>query len=301
MEKGLKKAVVSSIITGTIGLVATIIAANISSNIARKNATQEVINQIENGVATLNGDNANIIINDVDDVISDYEKLKIQNEGLNELNTQYAEQIKNNSAELESLHKQLDGTPVISFSNLSLCIDGENVPINSNDAMISVNGREYVSKEFVDHILTNKEELTIKDDVAYIGRIIADQSNLFDKWVVDSYNFEKEENCVDSYGNKRTNVLSSYSNSYVIYNLNGEYSSIKMIISIDDNAYREASTIVRIKADDTVVYTSPEIKKTSEPFEIVDIPVNNCTLLKIECDSNMVGSNVIISDAIVYN
>ena len=277
MKEETRKAVISAVITGIIGFVATIIAAVISANIARKNATEEVINQIENGVANLNGDNANIIINDVDDFISDYEDLKIQNEGLGALNTQYAEQIKENEEELNSLRQQLGDAP-------------------------DINGRDYLSKEFTDHILAENEALTIKDNTAYIGRIIADQSNLFDKWVVDSSYFVLKDNATDNYGNKHINILmSDHSDGYIIYNLNNEYSLLKLNISVSEKIKSYSYGTITIMADDTIVYTSPELTKTTAPFEITDIPINNCSLLRIECDTGYYGMYCIISDAVVYN
>lgn len=295
-----------AVITGIIGLVATIIgsiiSAIISANVARKNATEEVINQIENGVANLNGDNANIIINDIDDFISDYEELKIQNEGLNALNTQYSEQISANEAELKSLREQLGDAPDIKYYDLGLAINGENVPINANNSMVSINGRDYLSKEFTDNILAENEGLTIKDGTAYIGRIISDQSNLFDKWVVDSAYFVSKENVTDNYGNKYIDILmSDHRDGYIIYNLNNEYSLLKLSISVSEKVSSYSSGIITIMADDTVVYTSSELTKTTAPFEITDIPINNCSLLRIECDAGYYGMDCIISDAVVYN
>lgn len=302
MDKETKKAVISAVITGVIGFVATIIAASISSNIARKDATQEVINQIENGVANLNGDNANIIINDVDDFISDYEEIKIQNEGLKELNMQFAEQIKKNDEELESLRKQLGDTPAIDYNDLTLCINGKNVPINASNAFVSINGREYISKEFIDNILDENEALTIKDGTGYIGKIIADQSNLFDEWIVDMNGFKTYESVMDSYGNSHLDSLvATEHGSYITYNLNNKYSLLRMSISINNSSANSFIGSITIKADDTIIYNFSELTKMTEPFEITDIPINNCKLLTIESKMQYFEDDIIISDAVVYN
>lgn len=294
----------AAFITGILGIIAAVITGIISGAVGKKQATQEIFTEIENGVANINGDNASVVINDIDDLINDYESLKVRNEGLVTLNEQYAKQIKENELELQSLRRQQEDTPVMNYKNLALCINGENISINTNESMVSINGREYVSREFVDNILADNETLTIKDDTAYIGRIIADQSNLFDQWVVDSSNFKTYENLVDSYGNQYFSGLGSKnSKSFITYNLNNRYSLLKLKIAVEEDVFTSLNGTITIKADDNVVYVSPEIGKKTAPFEVVDIPINNCSLLTIEGRFNNVNSgiNFIISDAFVYN
>ena len=59
--------------------------------------------------------------------------------------------------------------------------------------------------------------------------------------------------------------------------------------------------IFTIKADDVVIYTSPTLIKTTNPYEI-DIPINNCSLLTFEYDTKgQYEFDCVISDAVVYN
>ena len=73
-------------------------------------------------------------------------------------------------------------------------------------------------------------------------------------------------------------------------------------ISMSEDIYSDTTGMVTIKADDNVVY-SKELNKYTEPVLEIDIPINNCSLLKICYDSNhnFSSEGCIISDAILYN
>ena len=91
-----------------------------------------------------------------------------------------------------------------------------------------------------------------------------------------------------------------YENTFnATYNLNRVYTDLKLSMAIKDGGCVGVSTI---KADDIVVYTSPELSKITEPITISDIPLSNCSLLKVEYSNNGSWNNrCLIFDASVYN
>lgn len=79
-----------------------------------------------------------------------------------------------------------------------------------------------------------------------------------------------------------------------------EYSFLKFTISIEEYADTGKTGNIIVKADNEIVYTFEGLNKQTEPFEISDIPINNCSLLTIEYNSESTNQ-CMISDAIVYN
>lgn len=71
---------------------------------------------------------------------------------------------------------------------------------------------------------------------------------------------------------------------------------------LGENAANSYEGYILVEADGKNVYTSPSIKKTTEPFR-AQISINNCKLLTIryEQDYSYASYACIISDAIVYN
>ena len=78
-------------------------------------------------------------------------------------------------------------------------------------------------------------------------------------------------------------MLELYENTCnVTHNLNRNYVNLRLSMAIKDGGSENCVGVITIKADDNVVYTSPELGKTTEPITISDIPLSNCSLLKIE-------------------
>lgn len=290
-----------ALIGGILGMVGTISAAIIGNHFGEKNAVQQLYSQ----VVTLNGNNNKVTVNNVDDFVAQYIKLLSENETLKSQNSQYFADYTEQKNLNNNLESQLDEHPVISYKNIGLCIDGEDIPINKQNAIAIIDGREYYSKELAENLLDDDQIITIKDDTLFIGKVIVEKSSLTDEVVVKSNNITITNNIKDSYGNIHTNVLypENY-HSYVTINLNRQFSLLKFRLAVQENGFSDA--IVTIKADDIVVYTSPKLFITTEPFDVIDIPINYCSLLTIEIDSGSdngfgYGFNCIISDPVVYN
>lgn len=110
-----------------------------------------------------------------------------------------------------------------------------------------------------------------------------------------------EKKVTDSYGNTHYNsIVCERYDGRIIYNLNRKYSLLKCSFSINENGNINQYTSIVIEADGVQVY-SIEMTKLDEPITDVEIPINNCLLLKISCENEEGSCSCIISDAIVYN
>lgn len=194
-------------------------------------------------------------------------------------------------------------TPILNYQDLSLSIDGEDIAVNSKDAMVVIDSKEYISKEIAEKLVDGNQNVFYKDDTMYIGKIIADKANLFEQWSVNLSGSSMEKNVYDSYGTLHQDALEFYSNTCnATYNLDRKYTNLKLSMAIKDGGEEIYTGVITIKADDNIVYTSPELSKTTEPITIADISLNNCSLLKIEYSNNGGWSNrCLIFDASVYN
>lgn len=65
-----------------------------------------------------------------------------------------------------------------------MTINGKEVPINSTKSMVVIDGQEYYSKELAQNILNDNQDITMKNDIMFIGKVIADKANLVDQRVV---------------------------------------------------------------------------------------------------------------------
>lgn len=182
-----------------------------------------------------------------------------------------------------------------------LSMGGKDITINKNHSMVTIDGRDYVSKEIAEKLVPDDQNLTIKDNTIFIGRVIADKSNLFDQYVNDHLFTEIQNVADDSFGNSYSEVLYFNGEPYhrITYALNGKYSLLKIWAAPSNQACINRYGKIIIKADGISVYTSDELSKETSPFE-KEIAINNCTLLTIEFDSDY-NSDFLIYDAIVYN
>lgn len=280
-----------TIVVGILGAIATVSSAYLSSNYAE----QKIMKNLQNSIGEVSGSNNTITLNDVNDFIKDYEKIKVSND-------RYATQLEDANKELKELKEQIGDTPIIKFKNLGLTINGKESNIDANKSFVNVDGRDYIDKTFIEEIIGDKKSFTIKNDNAYIGKIVQGQTDLSDKWVVDSSEVYSPDTITDSYGNELIGAYEfKYRDSKIIFNMDKEYSLLKFKLSVNSDAEIDGKASITIKADDKTVYTSPMLDKKTKPFVKEDIPINNCSLLTIECYSNEYSISCIVSDAIVYN
>lgn len=222
---------------------------------------------------------------------------------LKEQNEQYFNNYNEQKELNESLTSQLDGTPELLFNSLELCIDGEQIPIDSNNSAVDINGREYWSKEIATKFLSDKQSYEVKDNTLYIGKIIADQTDLFSLFVNSKNSGVLEGGIVkDSFNKSHSNVfINNGYNSSVTFVLDRKYSKLKITPAIREGCRDTATATFTIKADGAPVYTSSAIDVKTETYQQSDIPINNCNLLTIECSCDSSDWNLILYDAVVYN
>lgn len=238
---------------------------------------------------------------------SDYLAQKEENESLQNKVSNLETTNSNLTAEIESLNSQineltngLSDVPDVQFRNIELSIDGNSIPINSTNSSVIINNRTYYADDFINNILTSNTNVTIQDNTMYIGKIIKEKASLLDQWVIENHGVNVNKNKTDSYGKTHTNTLFFDNGNYIIYSLNEEYSLLKLNIAISEDASLDQSSVLIIKADGNVVYTSQELTKTTQAFDVFDIPINNCSLLTIEYSGDW-SNRCILSDIVVYN
>lgn len=299
----------AALITGILGFIATIAAAIIGVHFGKTSEQKNIqneINEVLGNVVNITGNDNEVTVNNIKDLVDEYQRLQSQNKSLLDQNSKYFSDLTEANYQVNALQSKANDMPSINFNNLSLSIDARDIPINKNNSMVTIDGKDYFSKEIIEKLIPNNQNMTIKDDTLFIGKVIAVKANLYNQRVVDSFIYDNVDNIVDSYGNIHTNTLCfnpSYYNSrdaYVVFNLDNKFNYLDMSISISENTQANSHGILIIKADDNVVYTSEQLVLTTKPFSIKNIPINNCSLLTINYNYN--GFNqCIISDAIVYN
>lgn len=290
----IKKSIIVAIITTIGAIICALIAAKANHELETQNQN------IQSQVANVEGNNNNVTINNVDDLVNEYNNLINKNEVLEAQNSKYFSDLTESNNKNKELESQLNEIPNIIYNNLSFSIDGLDKQINENQSMVTINGVNYYSEEILKKMIPEGKTLTINNDGIYIGRVVKEQTPLSNEWIVHSNQVGTNKNSKDSYGNVYSNALEFFNNTYIIYNLNNNYSFLRCKIAIREDAYINVSGVITIKADDIPIYTSPVVTKTTKPFEIVDIPINNCTLLEISYNCESWGACA-LSDIIVYN
>lgn len=286
----------AALITGVLGLVATILAAIIGNSHGEKNAVQQLYSQ----VTTVNGNNNTVTVNSVDDFVTQYNKLLNENETLKAQNSQYFSDYTEQKNISNSLESQLSDRPIVTYNNLGLCINTEDISIDRNNSMVTIEGREYLSREIAEKLLDENQNMTIKEDTLFVGKVVADKANLVDQWVVSKRDCDVDDMIEDSFGNKHFNSLLLWTRAgYITFNLNNEYKYLKFKLSSYPENKNNIKGTITLRDDEEIVYASPEINIFTETID-VDVPINNCSTLTITGEGEDFY-RCIISDAIVYN
>lgn len=286
----MKKESSTQIIIAILGLVGAIAAAVIGAKWGKDNVT--VVVQV---------DGKSVVLDDVD-----VQKMAEENEELNNKVSEYEKQIESLKSESEDLadklgvaNGELSDAPAIEFQNMGLSIDGEEKTINKENSCVSINGRQYYSKDFVNSLLPSDKTATEKGDMLYIGKIVKEKSNLLDRQLIDKESYiEIEENVKDTYGNMHDKaVVFQYGNYGITYNANREYSKLKCVLSVLDG--ESGGGIIQIESEQGILYTSKEVLSKTEPI-VVDIPINQASSITIKQISEEWGYNM-VTDAVLYN
>ena len=299
----MKKKHIIEIICALIGATGAIVAGGYAGvQIERNNQQNIQAEYIQSQTTNIIGDNNTVKINDVDDLLSEYKELYDENKALRKQNTKYIDELSESEDNVNYLKSQVDDTPEIELSDLSLKVNGDPVSINSTNARAKIDGKEYFSREITEKLLSENQSIKVKDNTLYIGKVIADQASLFDQYVVDTSGLSDVGTHKDSFGNTLPNsIYFDHDNAYSIYNVNKKYKYLKFDYVALEDTYLDVFGTIIVKADDVIVYTSDEITKTDAKKQAIDIPINNCSLLEIEYSNTYTWFRCIMSNAILYN
>ncbi|MBP3489069.1 MAG: hypothetical protein J6K53_11800 [Roseburia sp.] len=302
MKERNKTAIIVAVIGGFATVGGSICGMVLGNNYGKNHQEQYIESQISN----VNGDNNTVTINSVSDLVAEYNKLLSDNETLKTQNVDYFNDLSDASSKLKELEDQMGNIPSISYNNVALSINGEDVSINKNNSLVTIDGRDYVSEEIMEKLIPDNQSVTIKDDTIYVGQVIADKTSLLNQDIImDQNNIFLIDSITDSYGKNYSNVFytrtSCTGEKSMVLVLNRKYSLLKFTVAIRDNADIYSTGIITIKADDEVVYTSESLNKKMEPLTEFDIPINNCNLLTIEYAPSSFCIDCIIADIYAYN
>ena len=97
------------------------------------------------------------------------------------------------------------------------------------------------------------------------------------------YNLTGSNSLTDNYGNSYSYAISSNTSSSKTFQtlLNMKYSRFKCTIYVPKGCNKNTTAKVLIKTDGKIVYTSPDITKTSGPIN-VDVDVTGCNDFQIQ-------------------
>lgn len=240
----------------------------------------------------------------MDEFIKEYQETLKDNEKLNDQNTEYYNSYVEIKKENEALKNQLNNTSYVSYKNLGLYVDSNNVPITSDKSQAIIDGKEYYTKNVIEGIVGNDKSITTDDNYMYIGKKVADRTSLFsDKiWVVNKSECDVNVSKKDSRGNMRSNAVQlTHNKAYIMYNTDRKYNYVSFIISIADGSNNTNNVTVCLKDENENVLYSQEISKLDEPIKVTDVAINSCSTLKIEATTASGACYCLISDAYVYN
>ena len=150
----MNKTIKAALITG----VATIIAGFIGGmgygkSSEQKNIQNEIHTAMGN-VVNITGNDNEVTINSIKDLVDEYQRLQSQNQSLLEQNTKYFSDLTEANYQVNALQSKTNDMPEIKFNDLSLLIDVQDIPINKNNSMVIIDGRDYFSREIVESLMS---------------------------------------------------------------------------------------------------------------------------------------------------
>lgn len=234
-------------------------------------------------------------------LVADNQALQDKVTSLESSNSTYETELKELQDRVSISEAQLSDMPQFEFQDLGLTVYGDEQQIDKNKSLAKIDGQMYFSQDVVESIINDKNELTIKDDMLYVGRVIKDKEKLNNLWVVQQVRAKIESNIKDSFGNFYTNEMVLYSsNAEVTFNINNDYDLLKLKIAITEGTYPNSNATVYIYADDANIKTVENLNKLTEPIILNELPLNKASKLTLKISSNTVNTGIIVEGE-VYN
>ena len=279
-----------TIIVAIIGLAGTIAAAIIGAVWGKSNVT--VVAPVGGKSIVLNDEDIKNMANENEQLINKISKYKDEIENLKGQNEELANK-------LGVANGELNDVPAIEFKNCGLSINGDEREINKERSYVAINNRQYYSKDFIDNLVSDNQEISMKGEMLYIGKIIKEKADLLDMTILKNYGGETKSGITDSYDNVYADALCFWGQGIgTVFSVGRNYSNFRCTVAMTKGSNGSGS--LKIETDDKTVYTSPEVTSLTEPFE-VDIPINETSKLTIESVGDTYSSNIFIANATLYN
>lgn len=113
-------------------------------------------------VVNITGNDNEVTINSIKDLVDEYQRLQFQNKDLLDQNLKYFSELTETNNQVNILQSKANDMPEINYSNLGLCINTQDVPINKSNSMVTIDGREYISKEITEKLIPKNQNMIIK-------------------------------------------------------------------------------------------------------------------------------------------
>ena len=187
-----------TIIVAIIGLAGTIAAAIIGAVWGKSNVT--VVAPVGGKSIVLNDEDIKNMANENEQLINKISKYKDEIENLKGQNEELANK-------LGVANGELNDVPAIEFKNCGLSINGDEREINKERSYVAINNRQYYSKDFIDNLVSDNQEISMKGEMLYIGKIIKEKADLLDMTILKNYGGETKSGITDSYDNVYADAL----------------------------------------------------------------------------------------------
>lgn len=180
------------------------------------------------------------------------------------------------------------------MNGIKIVVDGQQLnPTDANGNKVEpiiYNGTTYLPVRAVANAIGKAVYWDGPNYTVYLGEVpngllpyptvtLEDLDNIGDS----NISFAEGDMLVDNYGNNYSFAVYPWTTSTSTYQtlLNMKYSRFKCTIYVPKGSSTEKTQKINIKADGRIIYSSPEITKTSKPIN-VDLNVTGCNDFKIE-------------------
>lgn len=203
----MNKTIKAAVITGIATIIAGFIGGMGYGKSSEQKNIQNEIQSVMGNVINVTGNDNQVTINSIKDLVDEYQRLQSQNKSLLEQNSKYFSDLTEANYQVNALQSKTNELPEIKFNDLSLLIDVQDIPINKNNSMVTIDGRDYFSSEIVESLIPSDHNYTIKNNTLFIGKVIAEKSNLTEQFIVNSYDCSIKNGLTDSFGNTYSDAI----------------------------------------------------------------------------------------------
>lgn len=266
-----------------VGVIVPIVAAVIGGVIGQRAESRNIINRVENTIANVTGDNANVTINDIGDFLEEYENTKNRSSELEKLNNELKE-------ECSEYKQELQDKQVVVYYDPTLVKDSIPIPCNSPNNVAYINDRLYISEQAISLLCDKPIKYSRPDNILFSNDLEEDTSimvNLLDTNILydgENYTIYKPSNgnSFSIGGVKYTSGFdintSGGNQGYVLFNLNNEYSLISFDTGRIDGTDKQDITLDVFLNDE--FYETYNISSDT-PITHIEIPLNYASNMKL--------------------